>query len=73
MPYEIEKDPDACSSEEPWAVKKEGGEVVACHASEEQARKHLAALKANVASNAPSSASSARAGRRTRPGGSSLF
>jgi phage head maturation protease len=48
VPYEIEKDADACSAEEPWAVKKADGEVVACHASEEQARKHLAAPKANA-------------------------
>jgi HK97 family phage prohead protease len=49
VPYEIQKDAEACSAGEPYAVKKsDGGEVVGCHATEEHARKHLAALKANV-------------------------
>lgn len=42
MPYEIRK------TGEQWCVYKEGGESVACHETEAQAKDHMAALYANV-------------------------
>jgi phage head maturation protease len=47
--YEVSKDAEACSAEEPFAVKKtDSDEVVACHRTEADAQRHLRALKANV-------------------------
>lgn len=44
MPYSINKGGEGC----PFEVVKEGGERVACHDTEEEAKRHLMALYANV-------------------------
>lgn len=54
MPYQVRKGGQDC----PFEVIKEGsGERVACHATEEEAKKHMSALYANVSD----------AGQRSRP------
>jgi Escherichia/Staphylococcus phage prohead protease len=53
MPYEVKRDPEACSEDKPWSVRNtETGDVEGCHATEDDAKKHMAALQANV-SDAP--------------------
>jgi|SRR5918995_5203167 hypothetical protein len=48
MPWKIERDPEGCSEEKPWAVKKEDdGEVVGCHMNEDAAKAQVAALNAS--------------------------
>lgn len=46
MPYEVMKS-DACPISKPWACVKEGGDVMGCHASKEEATDQLKALYAN--------------------------
>lgn len=47
MPWSVKKD-DRCPTEKPWGVvKDDGDELVACHASEDDAKKQQAALYAN--------------------------
>jgi hypothetical protein len=70
MPYEIEKDAQACSADEPWAVKKsDSGDVVGCHHTEADANRHMRALQANVedARSSPRPARSKSARRAAWP------
>lgn len=50
MPYKVQKDIEACSTAEPFAVKKQSdGKIMGCHASREKANRQVAALYANEA------------------------
>ena len=47
MPYRVEQDHPDCGADTPWAVVKEdGGELMGCHATEDDAGKQMAALYA---------------------------
>jgi HK97 family phage prohead protease len=47
MPYEIARDVKACPVSKPWAVRKQGTtEAVGCHATQDDAKKQMAALYA---------------------------
>jgi hypothetical protein len=49
VPWKVEKDVDACSADEPWAVKNEdSGKIMGCHSSEGKAKDQQAALYANT-------------------------
>jgi hypothetical protein len=49
VPFVVEKDVEACSASEPWAVKnKDTGDVKGCHSSESKAKEQQAALYANT-------------------------
>jgi hypothetical protein len=45
-PYDVVKDHAECPASKPYAVVKEGGDVMGCHESEEKAQKQQAALYA---------------------------
>lgn len=46
MPYSISKDTNACSTSEPFAVKKKSdGKVMGCHATKDKAQKQIGALQ----------------------------
>ena len=48
MPYHIEKDTVSCPESKPFAVvKNTDGDIMGCHATEDQAKHQLAALYAN--------------------------
>lgn len=48
MPYEIMQDHEECPSDSPWAVvKSEDGELMGCHATEDEANDQVAALYAS--------------------------
>lgn len=45
MPYDFVKNRRLCPASKPWAVtKKEGGKLVACHASLSKAKSQVAAI-----------------------------
>lgn len=47
MPYRVEQDHPDCGADTPWAVVKEAtGELMGCHATEDDANKQMAALYA---------------------------
>jgi len=47
-PYSVKKDHAECPTSKPWAVVKDSdGSVVACHESEEKAKKQIAAINMN--------------------------
>lgn len=47
MPWTAKKDPELCSVSEPWAVVKlDDGDVVGCHATQQDAQEQVAALYA---------------------------
>jgi 2'-5' RNA ligase len=47
MPYDVVQDHPDCAADTPWAVTKQGtGELMGCHAAEDDARKQMAALHA---------------------------
>lgn len=49
MPFIVEKDTQACSTDKPWAVKtKDTGKVHGCHATKKEATDQQSALYANV-------------------------
>lgn len=50
MPWTVKKDPEGCSDSMPWSVVKlNDGEIVGCHATEQDADAHVAALYAGEA------------------------
>lgn len=54
MPWTVKRDPEGCSEQKPWAVLQlEDGEVVGCHATQDDAEAHVAALYANVDEDDP--------------------
>ncbi len=57
MPYVVEKDEAACSVSKPWAVKKKnGGKVMGCHETKEEAKKQQSALYAQEDASAAAAA-----------------
>lgn len=46
MPWEVSRSAQ-CPPDKPWAVLKENGELVACHATEEEAQAQMRALYAS--------------------------
>lgn len=49
MPWKVQRDEQVCSAAEPWALKNsDTDELVACHATEDDAERQRRALEANV-------------------------